>query len=177
MSIQWEQLVYDLSCSAIPSGHSIFLCPSEQNEDPQKSVGLLTVTSCDQSRSCGTKSTIPNPERKYPAAQLRKIQPGNHQMISSAFPNSLLAKWFLQTQHGSYYKRCLKVRLWQKVNRLEALFQKKNGCMKEDARILLEKKKEAGVAARMLHWTQVKGKLRKAWALHALFSREKPDRL
>lgn len=44
--------------------------------------------------------------------------------------------------------------------------------MKEDARILLEKKKkkEAGVAARMLHWTQVKGKLRKAWALHALFS-------
>lgn len=125
MSIQWEQLVYDLSCSATPSGHSIFLCPSEQNEDPQKSVGLLTVTSCDQSRSCETKSTIPNPERKYPAAQLRKIQPGNHQMISSAFPNSLLAKWFLQTQHGSYYKRCLKVRLWQKVNRLEALFQKK----------------------------------------------------
>lgn len=43
--------------------------------------------------------------------------------------------------------------------------------MKEDARILLEKKKkEAGVAARMLHWTQVKGKLRKAWALHVLFS-------
>lgn len=41
------------------------------------------------------KPTIPVSERKNPTAQLRKIQPGKHQMISSAFPNSLLAKLFL----------------------------------------------------------------------------------
>lgn len=121
--------------------------------------------------------------------QLSLILKGNTQQLSWEKSSLEITKWFLQHfqthcwQNGSYRHNTGVItkgawkwdcgRRWTGLR----LYSKKNGCMKEDARILLEKKKEAGVAARMLHWTQVKGKLRKAWALHALFSREKPDRL
>lgn len=106
------------------------------------------------------KATILNSERKKPSSSSEKIQPGKHWTIShinlqhfsclQATPNSLISKWFVQSQYENCYKRCLKVIMWKKVNRFEkqAFFQEKKGNMKEGARILLERR-GAGVAARM----------------------------